>query len=143
MPSPYATTRCALFSPEPTQITLGFFGSIVMAPVENDPSPSKIGVNDRPALTDFHTPPAAVATYQIFLLVGSTATSEMRPDVSAGPIDRNRMLPTSDANFVVSAAGAVVVVGAEERGVDCAKAGIATKAAANAKIWRFRMRRIY
>jgi len=53
------------------------------------------------------------------------------------------MLPTSDANFVVSAAGAVVVAVAEERGVDCAKAGIAAKAAANAKIWRFRMGRIY
>jgi hypothetical protein len=38
------------------------------------------------------------------LLVGSTATSEMRPDVSAGPMERKRMLPTSDAIFVVSGA---------------------------------------
>jgi hypothetical protein len=101
-----------------------------------------MGVNVRPALTDFQTPPAAVATYQTFLLVGSTATSEMRPEVSAGPIDRNRKLPASDASFVVSAAGAAAA-GAEEREVDCAKAGIATTAAANQKIWKFRMRRIY
>src|SRR5512134_1411854 len=102
MPSPYATTRWALFSPEPTQMTLGFFGSMVMAPVENDPSLSKIGANVSPALTDFHTPPAAVATYQVFLLVGSTATSAMRPEVSAGPMDRNRRLPAREANLVVS-----------------------------------------
>jgi hypothetical protein len=42
----------------------------------------------------------------------------------------------------VSAAGAAAA-GAEEREVDCAKAGIATTAAANQKIWKFRMRRIY
>src|SRR5512145_711727 len=100
-----------------------------MAPVENEPSPSKTGVNERPALTDFHTPPAAVATYQIFLLVGSTATSEMRPDVSAGPMDRKRKLPASDASFVVSGAGTVLAAD-EDRELGCAKAGVATSAAA-------------
>src|SRR5688572_33166221 len=84
---------------------------MVIAPVEKDPSPSKIGANVSPALTDFHTPPAAVATYQIFLLVGSTATSAMRPEVSAGPMERNRRLPANVASLLVSAAGVVVADG--------------------------------
>src|SRR5688572_32738127 len=93
---------------------------MVIAPVEKDPSPSKIGANVSPALTDFQTPPAAVATYQIFLLVGSTATSAMRPDVRAGPMERNRRLPNSDANLEVS--GLAVVVDVAGLVVGCAGA---------------------
>mgnify|MGYP000120497045 CR=1 FL=1 len=36
-PSPYATERWLLFSPEPTQITLVLFGSIVIQPIEYEP----------------------------------------------------------------------------------------------------------
>src|SRR6185503_4434415 len=88
-PSPYATTRWALFSPLPTQTTLGFFGSMATVPMEKEPSPSKTGVKLMPALVVFQTPPAALATYQIFLSVGWTAMSATRPDVRAGPIERN------------------------------------------------------
>ena len=116
MPSPNATTRCALFSPVPTQMTLGFFGSIAIAPVEKEPCPSKIGEKETPALVDFHTPPAAVATYQIFLFVGSTATSAIRPDVSAGPIDRSFRPARAAVSALldVSAAGAGVAWAASD-----------------------------
>src|SRR5688572_23751904 len=142
MPSPYATTRWALFSPEPTQITLGFFGSMVIAPVANDPSPSKIGVNVSPALTDFHTPPAAVATYHVFLSVGSTATSEMRPDTSAGPMDRNFRLPASVASLLVSDAGDAAGGAAGLEGCCCANACPEERAASARKVG-IRMRPIY
>src|SRR5215467_11453122 len=36
-PSPYDTLRWLLFSPVPTHTTDGFFGSIVMAPIEYEP----------------------------------------------------------------------------------------------------------
>src|SRR5258708_8383422 len=68
---------------------LGFFGSIVTVPIENEPWLSKIGVKLVPPLTVFHTPPAAAPMYQTFLLVGSTAMSATRPEVSAGPIERS------------------------------------------------------
>src|SRR5438046_4921606 len=59
------------------------------APVENEPSPSNTGVNDVPALIVFHTPPAADATYQTVLSIGLTAMSATRPEVRAGPMERN------------------------------------------------------
>ena len=59
------------------------------APMEKEPSPSKTGAKLSPALTVFQTPPAALPTYQIFLSVGCTAMSAIRPEVRAGPIERN------------------------------------------------------
>ena len=61
----------------------------MIAPIENEPSPSNTGVNEVPAFVVFHTPPAAAATYQMDLSVGWTATSATRPEVSAGPIERS------------------------------------------------------
>src|SRR4029079_9949897 len=58
-PSPYCTARCELFSPLPTQIVNGFFGSIVPLPSEYDPSSSKIGFQVVPAFVVFHRPPLA------------------------------------------------------------------------------------
>src|SRR5215212_4755268 len=88
-PSPYATTRCALFSPVPTHTTFGLLLSIVITPIENDPWPSKIGEKEIPPFVDFHTPPAAAPTYHVRLSDGSIAMSAMRPDVSAGPMERS------------------------------------------------------
>src|SRR5438874_8287059 len=62
---------------------------MAMAPVENEPSLSNTGVNDVPALVVFHTPPAADATYHTVLSTGLTAMSATRPEVSAGPMERN------------------------------------------------------
>src|SRR5438874_2546646 len=59
-------------------------------PIEYDASLSNTGVHVVPALMVFHIPPDAAATYQIFLSLGWTARSLMRPDVSAGPIGRRR-----------------------------------------------------
>src|SRR6476646_1355719 len=59
-------------------------------PMEYDASLSNTGVQVVPALVVFHTPPDATATYQMRLSRGWTAMSAMRPDVSAGPIDRSR-----------------------------------------------------
>ncbi len=42
-----------------------------------------------PPLTVFHTPPEAVAMYQVVDLVGSTAMSTMRPPTTAGPMLRS------------------------------------------------------
>src|SRR5436305_2026904 len=61
--------------------------------IEYEPSPSKTGVQVVPAFVVFQTPPDADATYQIFLSVGCTARSTTRPEVSAGPIDRNLRPP--------------------------------------------------
>src|ERR1051326_2079437 len=78
---------------------------MVTTPVEKEPSPSKTGEKLSPAFTLFHTPPAAVATYQIRLSVGWTAMSATRPEVSAGPIERNWSPEAMAANGLESAAG--------------------------------------
>src|SRR5690242_401512 len=88
-PSPYETDRCALFSPVPTQMTFVFFGSMTTVPIEYEASLSKMGVHVVPAFVVFHTPPDATATYHVRLSRGWTAMSAMRPDVSAGPMDRS------------------------------------------------------
>ena len=73
----------------PTQIVLGFFGSITTVPIEYEPSFWKIGVNVVPALVVFQTPPDATPMYQVCLSSGCTATTLMRPDISAGPTARS------------------------------------------------------
>src|SRR3954465_8943029 len=74
-PSPYATARCALFSPVPTQTTFGLCGSMTTVPIEYVVCWSKTGVNVVPAFVVFHTPPAATPMYQVFLSRGFTARS--------------------------------------------------------------------
>src|SRR5215212_10027391 len=61
---------------------------MVTQPIENEPSPSKIGANVVPAFVVFQTPPDAAATYHVRESRGSTAMSMMRPDTRAGPIPR-------------------------------------------------------
>src|SRR5689334_11430601 len=89
-PSPNDTERWALFSPVPTQTMFELAESITTVPIEYDPSLSNTGVQVVPALVVFHTPPDATATYHVFLSRGCTAMSATRPEVSAGPIERNR-----------------------------------------------------
>jgi hypothetical protein len=66
------------------------------------PWSSKIGVHDVPAFVVFHTPPYAEATYHRLWSRGSTARSVMRPEDTAGPIERN----SSPAN--VSSSGFIL-----------------------------------
>src|SRR5688572_15351958 len=99
MPSPYPTLRWLFASPVPTQMVFGFLGSSTTVPIEYDPSFWKIGVKVVPALCVFHTPPDATPMYHVCLSSGCTATTLMRPDISAGPTARSRKaLNVADAH---------------------------------------------
>src|SRR5512147_1729955 len=50
-----------------------------------------------PAFTVFHTPPECTATYHTLRLPGWMAISPIRPEVIAGPMERNRRPPNCDA----------------------------------------------
>src|SRR5207245_5056861 len=52
-------------SPLPTQITLGLFGSIVIAPIDWTACLSNTGLKVVPPLTGFHTPPLAAPPYTV------------------------------------------------------------------------------
>ena len=62
MPSPTDTLLRIHDSPVPTQITLGFLGSIVTAPIDCTGCLSNTGLNVVPPFVDFHTPPLAAPT---------------------------------------------------------------------------------
>src|SRR2546422_11630292 len=65
MPSPIDALFRVQASPLPTQITLGFFGSIVIAPIDWTACLSNTGLKVVPPLTDFHKPPLAAPTYTV------------------------------------------------------------------------------
>src|SRR4051812_21806050 len=88
-PSPKLTLRWLLFSPVPSQTIFESCGSMVTAPSEYDPYVSNTGVKVLPRFSVFQRPPTAAATYQTLGFLGSTATSDIRPDVRPGPIDLN------------------------------------------------------
>src|SRR5437667_9440023 len=76
-------------SPVPTQITLGFFGSIVIAPIDWTACLSNTGLKVVPPLTDCHTPPLAAPTYTVSRGPSCTAASAaMRPLIAADPMLR-------------------------------------------------------
>src|ERR1051325_1443833 len=84
MPSPMDTLLRIHDSPVPTQTTLEFLGSIVMAPIDCTGSWSKTGLTVVPPLTDFHTPPDAAPTYSVSRLPSCTpVTAAMRPLIAA------------------------------------------------------------
>ena len=53
-----------------------------------------MGVQVVPEFVVFHRFPLPAATYQVFGLTGSTATSAIRPDIKAGPTERKRSPPS-------------------------------------------------
>src|SRR5688572_13479807 len=81
-------------------------------PMANEASPSKTGVKVTPALVVRHTPPAAAATNQRLLSVGSTARSTTRPEVSAGPMLRSSRPLQASAVRPLGGAGDAAVFGA-------------------------------
>ena len=87
-PSPKCALRWLWFSPVPSQSTLEFFGSISTQHRLCVLWSSNNGVNDAPRLTVFHSPPKAVAIYQVLGLFGSILRSAIRPVTSAGPSER-------------------------------------------------------
>src|SRR4051812_8193013 len=52
---------------------------MTMQQLLNAPPSSKIGVNVAPRFVVFHTPPKAVATYQVLVFFGSISMSATRP----------------------------------------------------------------
>jgi hypothetical protein len=61
MPSPTETLFLTQDSPVPTQTVFGFFGSILMSPMDGLYL-SKTGLNFTPPSSDFQTPPEAAPT---------------------------------------------------------------------------------
>src|SRR3989454_12718775 len=96
-------------SPVPTQITLGFFGSIVTAPIDWTACLSNTGLKVVPALTDFHTPPLAAPTYTVSRGPSCTAASAaMRPLIAADPMLRApRPEMVAESTFTAARGGAV------------------------------------
>src|SRR5690242_20986002 len=89
-------------SPVPTHTTFGSLGATATAPTDPVRTESNTGVHVTPAFVDFQTPPVAAPTYSTVPTrargaLGSTTTamSEIRPDITAGPIDRNESDRTS------------------------------------------------
>src|SRR6266851_1992033 len=76
-------------SPVPTQITFGFLGSMVTAPIDCAGCLSKTGLKVEPPLTDFQTPPLAAPMYTVNRCPSCTASSAaMRPLIVAEPMFR-------------------------------------------------------
>src|SRR5215472_15769445 len=89
MPSPIETLLRVQDSPVPTQTTFGFFGSIVIAPIDCTACLSKTGLYVVPPLTDFQTPPLAEPMKTVRRCPSQTASmAEMRPLIAAEPIFR-------------------------------------------------------
>jgi hypothetical protein len=62
MPLPIDVELRVHASPLPTQIVLGFVGSIAIAPIDWTCCLSNTGLNVVPPSCDFHTPPDAAPT---------------------------------------------------------------------------------
>src|SRR3954454_2405548 len=83
-----------------------------MAPIEATGWSSNTGVQVRPPLTDFQTPPAAPPAYIRPGLDSTTSSAGRRPLITAGPIERAAS-PASRSGSIVSGAraGAAVQAG--------------------------------
>src|SRR4051794_31063968 len=99
MPSPIDVELRVQPSPVPTQIVVGFVGSIVMAPIDCTRCLSKTGLKVVPPSRDFQTPPdAAPANTTVLPPSLRAATAAMRPDIAAEPMlrmPRPEMTPES------------------------------------------------
>src|SRR2546423_8963184 len=75
--------------PVPTEITFGFLGSIVTAPIDCTGCLSKTGLKVEPPFTDFHTPPLADPMWTVRRCPSCTASiAATRPLIAAEPILR-------------------------------------------------------
>ncbi len=76
-------------SPVPAHTVSGSLGAIARSPIETTRSLSKTGRNVVPLLVVFQIPLVAPATKKVFV-PGIPSTSVTRPDMFAGPIERQR-----------------------------------------------------
>src|SRR6185436_545953 len=111
-------------SPVPTHTTSEFDGATATAPTEPVRTESNTGAHVTPAFDVFQTPPVAVAAYITLPIrprgdraLSVTARSEMRPLITAGPIERK----TSDRTRTESG-GSVLSADADEE-LDAPRAG--------------------
>src|SRR3982750_1101803 len=89
MPLPTDTELRVHDSPVPTQIVLGFDGSIAIAPIDCTGCLSNTGLNVVPPSCDFQTPPLAAPTKSVvFPPSFLPATAAMRPLIVAEPMFR-------------------------------------------------------
>src|SRR5213593_47434 len=89
MPSPPDTLLRIHDSPVPTQITFGFLGSIVTAPIDCTGCLSKTGLKVFPPLTDSHPPPFAEPTITVYRWPSCPESiAAIRPLMGAEPILR-------------------------------------------------------
>src|SRR5690242_3902626 len=89
MPLPIETELRVHASPVPTQMLLGFEGSIAIEPIDCTGCLSNTGLNVMPPSLDFHTPPEAAPTNTVVLppsLIAAIAA--MRPLMAAEPMLR-------------------------------------------------------
>src|SRR2546422_4819620 len=109
MPSPIDALFRVQASPWPTKIALGFFGSIVIAPIDWTACLSNTGLKVVPPFTDFHTPPLAAPTYTVSRGPSCTAASAaMRPLIAADPMLRApRPEMVAESTFTDARGGAV------------------------------------
>src|SRR5438477_9361139 len=119
-------------SPVPTQITLGFFGSIVIAPIDWTACLSNTGLKVVPPFTDFHTPPLAAPTYTVSRGPSCTAASAaMRPLIAADPMLRAPRPEMVAESTLTGPVGAATGDGAPTDGAP-ASAGVVAPADAGA-----------
>src|SRR4029077_11045551 len=88
-------------SPVPTQTMSGLAWLTAMAPIDATGWSSKMGVQERPPVTDFPTPPAARTAYITSGLESTTSSAGRRPLITAGPIARADR-PASRSGAIVS-----------------------------------------
>src|SRR5207249_4609642 len=92
-------------SPVPAQTICVSEGAIASTPTDATRLSSNRGRQVMPLFMDFQIPPAAAAMKNVFEGDGIPTTSERRPLLSAGPIDRQRKPATvSESSAWASAA---------------------------------------
>src|SRR5687768_4261796 len=92
-------------SPVPTQTRSGFEGATATSPIETEDSRSNTGAHVVPPFSVFHRPPVAEATYITLPSrprrraagPSGTATSAMRPLVTAGPRERGTSAASTES----------------------------------------------
>src|SRR4029077_4494664 len=108
MPSPTETLFRVQASPVPTQIVLGFDGSMATAPIDCTAWRSNTGLNVVPPFTDFQTPPLADPTKTVRRPLSRTAaTAAIRPLMVADPMLRaGRPEMVAESNLIACAEAA-------------------------------------
>lgn len=84
-----------------------------------------MGFHVVPAFVVFHRLPDPAATYQVLGFIESIATSAMRPDMKAGPMDRNDGIKSAAVSRSLSFAASFV--GVSSANAVAANASIALK----------------